>query len=153
MTHRLRSHLTLAVVGLCAAAWALPRESHAGETIKLTKKDSDRREPVKIHAGDTIEVVLPCTPGTGKLWKLASDSTELLEQEDPKEGKIVDEDGKALPEGQAPRITGQLEYRLFKFRVADRASAKKGKHRLKLVATRTVSNPSDPKFSVPIEVE
>jgi hypothetical protein len=153
MTHLLRSHLTLAVVGLCAAVWALPRESHAGGTIKLTKKDDDRREPVKIHAGDTIEVVLACTPGTGKLWKLASDSTELLELQDPKDGEVVGEDGKALPEQPAPRITGQLEYRLFKFRVADRASAKEGKHRLKLVATRTVSNPSDPKFSVPIEVE
>jgi len=152
MTHWIRMLPALAIVGMYVVGWVLPPESRAGEIRRLTTKDNDRREPLRVNRGDTVEVLLGFQPGTGYSWTLAADSTTRLEQDTPKEGQKVDETGKPLPKEQQKGLPGQTEFRLFKFHVAEEPVAKEGKRNLKLILTRPRSDRAARTFTVPIEV-
>jgi hypothetical protein len=153
MTRWIRMLPALAIVGMCLVVWGLPRGLSAGETRRLTKKDDDRREPLRVSRGDAVEVLLDFQPGNGYGWKVADDSTTLLEQVKPKEGEKVDEAGKPLAKGQSSGRPGQTEHRLFKFHIAKGPVAKGGKRDLKLILTRSGSNRAARTFTVPIEVK
>jgi len=143
MTRWIRTLPALAMVGMYLAAGLPPRESRAGETRKLTEKDKDRREPLRVNRDDTVEVRLPEQRGTGYAWRKAADSTTSLELV----GEPVEE------KGEVPGYPGIVEYRLFRFRVPREPRATQGKSNLKLIYTRPRSNRAANTFSVPIEVK
>jgi hypothetical protein len=138
--NRLPAVLTL--VGICWAGGGLPRESRAAEIVKLTEKDKDRREPLRVKRGDTVEVRLPEQRGTGYTWRKAAESTKSLE--------LVGEP--ATEKGELPGYPGRVEYRIFRFRVSNEPPAKAGKHELKLISTRPGTDRVAKTFTVPIEV-
>jgi predicted secreted protein len=155
MTRWIRTVPAFAILGICLAGGVLPRESQAGETVKLTEKDNGRREPLRVKRGDKVQVVLGFQPGTGYRWKLANDTTALLEQDQakPKEGEEVDEKGERLDKNQQrPGRPGQFEYRLFHFVVPEGPVAKAGSRNLKLILARPSGNRAGKTFSLPIEV-
>ena len=153
MIHRLRNLPAQAILGVFVAACVLAGPSHAGETWKLTRKDHDRHEPLKIKPDDHVHVVLGFQPGTGFRWKLAADSTSLLELEKPKEGEKVDESGNPLSGNPPSGRPGQTEYRRFKLHVSKDHVAKEGQRDLKLILTRSGSDRPARTFKVPIEVD
>jgi len=143
MTRWTRTLVTLAIVGMCLAGGLSPQESRAGEIRKLTEKDKDRREPLRVHRDDTVEVRLPEQRGTGYSWRKAADSTKALE--------LIEEP--VVEKGESPGIPGRVEYRLFRFRVPREPRAQQGKSELKLTYTRPRSERAAKTFTVPIEVD
>jgi hypothetical protein len=132
----------LAIVGICWAGGALPGESRAAETLKLTEKDKDRREPLRVKRGDTVEVRLPEQRGTGYTWRKAAESTKSLE--------LVGEP--AIEKGELPGYPGRVEHRVFRFKVSNQPPARAAKNELKLIYTRPGSDRVKT-FTVPIEVK
>ena len=144
----------LAVVGVCLAAGFHPRPLCAGETHKLTAKDNHRRMALRVKPGDKVQVVLGYQPGTGYSWRLAPESTTLLEtdKDKPKYGDKVDEKGEPLKDGRGPGRPGGFEYRLFHFRVPREPVAKEGNLTLKFILARPRGDDVADSFVVPIEV-
>jgi hypothetical protein len=126
----------------------------AGETHKLTEKDNHRRKALRVKPGDKVQVLLRNQPGTGYSWKLAADSTKLLEQDKdkPKVGDKVDEKGEPLKDGRGPGRPGGFEYRLYHFQVPAEPVAKDGPRELKFNLARFRGDDVEDTFVVPIEV-
>ncbi len=141
------------LVGL--AMGFLPLEAKAGEIYKLTVKDNQRREPLKVKPGDRVLVLLDFQPGTGFSWRLAPGSTKLLQPDPdkPKSGEKVDAQGNPLKPGQPPGRPGQVEHRLFFLLVPKVPGAGNPKGELKFILTRPRSDQAAKTFTVPIAVE
>ena len=143
MTRWTRTLAALAIIGMWLAGGLCPHESRAAETRKLTEKDKNRREPLRVHRDDTVEVRLSEQRGTGYSWRKAADCTKALETV----GEPV------VEQGELPGYPGRVEYRLFRFRVPREPRAKQGKSELKLIYTRPRSDQAAKTFTVPIEVD
>jgi predicted secreted protein len=155
MTRWIGAFPALAIVVTGLAAGILPRDSHAAEPHKLTIKDDHRREPLRVKRGDRVRVLLGSQPGTGFRWNLAPDSTKLLEldQDKPKSGEKVDENGNVLGPGDRPGSPGQVEHRLFHLLVPRQPASAARSGELKFILARPGRNQAGKTFTVPIVVE